>query len=219
MNKRTQHITAGRAALLALTLAALSAPAAAQDWVVKVGAVRYDTSSKTTGIKGIGVPPGADAETGDATTAIFVIERTLTPNIGAELVLGIPPRIKARATGTVAFLGDNVLSAKNVAPTVLVNYYFGEPGATWRPYLGVGINYTRFASAKSSLAPDVELSDSVGAVVQAGVNYAVDKRWGLFGSIARVDVKSDLVAVGSTVLTTTIDFRPVTYSLGVWYRF
>jgi hypothetical protein len=41
----------------------------------------------------------------------------------------------------------------------------------------------------------------------------------MFASVARVDVKSDLVAVGSTVLTTTIDFRPVTYSLGVWYRF
>jgi outer membrane protein len=194
-------------------------PAAAQDWTVKVGVTRYDTTSKTTGIQGIGVPPGADAQTGDATTAILVIERALTPNVGAEVVLGIPPRIKARATGSVAFLGDDVLSAKNVAPTLLVNWYFGDPGSTWRPYVGVGINYTRFAGARSRLAPQVELSDSVGPVVQAGVNYAVDRRWGMFASVARVDVKSDLVAVGSTVLTTTIDFRPVTYSLGVWYRF
>jgi outer membrane protein W len=41
----------------------------------------------------------------------------------------------------------------------------------------------------------------------------------VFGSIARVDTKSKLVAAGSTVLTTEIDFRPVTYSLGVSYRF
>lgn len=214
--KRNQLTIAGAAALLAC---AMAAPAAAQDWTVKAGVILYQTHSKTTGIKGIGVPAGADAETGDATTALFVIERAITPNIGAELVLGIPPRIKAKATGTVAFLGDNVLSAKNVAPTVLVNYYFGTPASTWRPYLGIGVNYTKFASAKSTLAPDVKLSDSVGLAVQAGLSYAVDKRWGLYGSIARVDVKSDLVAVGSTVLTTTIDFRPVTYSLGAWYRF
>lgn len=204
-------------ALAALLLA--GGAAQAQDWTLKVGVTRYDTNSSTTGIQGIGIPAGADAKVGDATTAIFVLERTLTPNIGAELVLGIPPRIKARATGSVAFLGDDVLSAKNVAPTFLVNYYFGSPGDTWRPYLGAGVNYTKFASAKSSLAPQVDLSDSVGLAVQAGINFALNKQWGAFASIARVDVKSDLVAVASTVLTTTIDFKPTTYSAGIWYKF
>jgi outer membrane protein len=63
------------------------------------------------------------------------------------------------------------------------------------------------------------MSDSWGLAVQAGINYAVNKQWGLFASVARVDVKSDLVAVASTVLTTTIDFKPVTYTFGAYYRF
>lgn len=191
----------------------------AQDNVVKAGITYYTTNSSTTGIQGIGIPPGADAETGNAVTAIFVYERTLTPNIGVELVLGIPPTIEADATGSVAFLGDNILSAKNVSPTLLVNYYFGAPGDTWRPYLGAGINYTRFTDIQSSLAPQVDMSDSWGLALQAGINYAIDKQWGLFASIARIDVKSDVVAVASTVLTTTIDFKPVTYSFGAYYRF
>ena len=99
------------------------------DNVVKLGVTDYDTHSKTNGISGIGVPPGADAEVGSATTAIFVYERLFTPNIGLEFVLGIPPRIKAKATGSVAFLGDDVLSAKNVAPTLLLNYHFFGSGA------------------------------------------------------------------------------------------
>jgi outer membrane protein len=206
-----------------LSVAAVSmltcAAAQAQDNVFKLGAIRYTTNSSTSGIKGPGVPAGADAETGDATTVILVYERTLTPNLGIELVVGIPPRIKSRAIGSVAFLGDNVLSAKNVAPTLLMNYYFGDASSTIRPYVGVGLNYTKFASVKSSLAPKVEMSDSLGAAIQAGVNYAITKQYGLFASVARVDVKSDLVAVGSTVLTTSIDFKPVTYSLGAWYRF
>jgi outer membrane protein W len=32
-------------------------------------------------------------------------------------------------------------------------------------------------------------------------------------------VKSNLVATGATVLTTTIDLRPITYSFGVAYKF
>lgn len=213
MNKQFPVIAVAVGALLA------GGAVQAQDNIVKAGLIRYDTSSRTSGIKGIGIPPGADAETGDATTVIAVFERMLNPNLGVELVLGVPPKVTARATGSVAFLGDNVLSARNVAPTLLVNYYFGAAGDRWRPYVGAGVNYTRFTRIKSSLAPAVEMSDSIGAVVQAGVNYALSPKMGLFASVARVDVKSDLVAVASTVLTTTIDFRPVTYSFGAYYKF
>lgn len=206
--------------LLAAGLAAAGAlPAFAQDNTVMLGVTRYTTDSQSTGISGIGVPPGADAETGDATTIVLIYERALTPRIGAELVLGIPPRIKARATGSVAFLGDDVLSAKNVSPALIVKYYFADPDARWRPYLGAGINYTRFVSIRSTLAEDVKMSDSVGWALQAGLSYAIDKRWGLFGSVTRLDVETDVVATGATVLTTTIDFRPVTYNLGAYYRF
>ena len=90
------------------------------DNVVKLGLTYYQTHSKTDGITGVGVPPGADAEVGNATTVIFVYERLFTPNVGLEFVLGIPPTLKAKASGSVAFLGDNVLSAKNVAPRTSV---------------------------------------------------------------------------------------------------
>lgn len=210
-----------RAPALAAALLIACGAAAAQDVknTVKLGVTLYDTHSKTNGISGIGVPAGADAETNDATTAILVYERLINPNLGVELVLGIPPRIKAKATGTVAFLGDDVLSAKNVTPTLLVNWHFGQPGDTWRPYVGAGINYTKFTNVKSKLASDVEMGDSVGLAVQAGIDYKLNPQWSLFGSVARVDVKSKVVAAGSTVLTTEIDFRPVVYSFGVAYSF
>lgn len=203
---------------LAAILLLAGGVASAQINTFKTGAIYYQTHAKTSGISGIGVPPGADAEVGNATTLLLTYEREVAPSIGIELVLGIPPTIKAKASGTVAFLGE-VLSAKNVAPTLIVNYHFGAPGAAFRPYLGAGINYTKFVSIKSSLAPKVEMSDSIGPVVQAGFDYALNKEWGLFASIAKVRVKSDLVASGTTVLTTTIDFRPITYSFGAYYRF
>jgi outer membrane protein len=170
-------------------------------------------------VTGVGVPPGADAETVDATTLILVHERLVNPNLGIELVVGIPPRIEARATGSVAFLGDDILSAKVVTPTLLANYHFGSPGDTWRPYVGAGINYTRFSSIRSRLAENVEMSDSVGWAVQTGIDYALNRQWSLFASVSAIRVKSKLVASGTTVLQSTINFRPIVYNTGVGYWF
>lgn len=191
----------------------------AQDNVVKAGVVYYTTHSSTNGIHGVGVPPGADAETGNAVTLLLTYERMVTPNIGVEIAFGVPPKISAKATGSVAFLGDDVLSARSVSPTLFFNYHFGEPGDTWRPYVGVGINYTHFASIESTLSNNVEMGDSWGPAGVLGIDYALTKDWSLTASVAALKVKSNLVAAGATVLTTTIDFRPVTYSLGVAYKF
>jgi len=155
-------------------VAALAATAAqAQDNVVKVGVTRYTTHSSSNGLTATPpvFPAGADAETGDATTMLFVVERTLTPNIGVELALGIPPRISAKGTGAAAALGDELLSAKNVSPTLLLNYYFGDAANALRPYVGAGLNYTKFTGVRSSLPTSkLEMSDSFGWAVQAGLN-------------------------------------------------
>jgi outer membrane protein len=196
-----------------------AAGASAQDNVVKFGLTNYTTHSRTSGISGVGVPPGADAETGNATTLLLTYERMVTPSLGIELAVGVPPRIKARATGSVAFLGDDVLSARNVAPTLFLNHHFDTLGGRWRPYVGAGVNFTRFTGIRSSLSPKVEMGDSTGWALQAGVDWSLDRQWFLFGSIATLQVKSKLVATGSTVLQTTIDFRPVVYSFGVARRF
>ena len=196
----------------------LAAPVLAQLNTVKVGVIRYQTHAQTNGITGVGVTPGADADVGSATTVVFTYEREVLPRIGVELVLGVPPTIKARGAGSVAFLGE-VLSARNMAPTVLVNYHFGDAGDRLRPYVGLGLNYTKFVGKKSPYPWTLHLSDSLGVAAQVGVDYSIDKQWGMFASVAAVKVKSDLVAVGATVLQTTIDFRPVTFSAGASYKF
>jgi outer membrane protein len=96
--------------------------------------------------------------------------------------------------------------------------HFGAPGDTWRPYVGICINYTKFVSIESTLASNVEMSDSWGPAAQIGIDYALNKDWRLFASVAALKVKSNLVATGATVLTTTIDLMPITYSLGVAYK-
>ncbi len=71
----------------------------------------------------------------------------------------------------------------------------------------------------SSVASDVELGSSWGPAVQVGIEYAITKDINAFASLAAVKVKSKVVASDGTVLTTTVDFRPTVYSLGVAYKF
>ncbi len=196
----------------------LAGGALAQVNTVKLGAIHYQPHAKTTGITGLGVPPGADATIDSVSTLLFTYEREIAPNLGLELVLGLPPTVKARASGTVPFLGE-VMSARNLAPTLLLNYHFGAAGSRLRPYLGVGVNYTRFSGASSPYGWQVSLSDSLGLAAQAGVDLAMGKQWGLFASVGAAQVKTDLVAVGASVLRSSIDIRPVTYAAGLSYRF
>ena len=203
-----------------LVLAALlaSGAAQAQSHTLKFGAVRYDTHAKTNGVTGIGIPPGADATIGDATTVVLTYEYALSPQVGVELVLGVPPKIKATAAGSVAFLGE-VLTARNVAPTLFFTYHFGAPGSPFRPYAGIGVNYTKFTNVTTPYGWDVSLSDSTGLAAHVGVDWALNKQWGLWASLGAVEVRSKLVATGATVLQSTIDFRPLTYSAGVSFKF
>jgi outer membrane protein len=211
-------------ALLGATLLlAAGGPARAQEGlkanVVKVAASYYNPTGSSEGVSGIGVPPGADVSINGAWTALFTYERMFTPNIGLEIVIGIPPKTTADATGSISFLGNNILSAKAVAPTLLLNYHFGTPEDKWRPYVGVGINYTQFTSIQSRLGWDVQMGDSWGWAAQGGIAYALDKNWGLFASVAYSDVKSNVVATSATVLTATVDFKPWVYTFGVSYGF
>ena len=106
-----------------------------------------------------------------------------------------------------------------LAPWQEAQAAFCNSAATWRPYVGAGINYTKFKNVKSSIAEDVEVGSSWGPMAQVGLEYAITKEINAFASVAAVKVKSKVVATGPTVLTTTVDYRPIVYSVGVAYRF
>ena len=64
------------------------------------------------------------------------------------------------------------------------------------------------------------MSDSFGWAAQLGLSYRLSESWSLVGSVLAAKVKSDMTAVtGSIERKTTIDFRPVVYTLGLAYSF
>lgn len=170
-------------------------------------------------------PAGLTVE--NAATLLLGYTRRLNEHLDIDVVLGLPPRHDVKGTGMLAPFGA-IARVKQAAPTVFLNYNFGAPENKFRPFLGVGLNYTHFFDAQSTSAGNlasggptkIELSDSFGLAAQVGASYKVTDQWSLIGSVATAKVKSDMTATtGSIERKTTIDFRPVVYTLGLGYSF
>jgi outer membrane protein len=218
------------AAAAVLSLAA--AGASAQSSTVYVGGAYIDVHSRAPALSGgQELPaPGAQIEVDDASTVGFGYTYRFKPAWSVEAALGIPPTHKTYGRGFIEPFGQ-ISSVKQVAPTVFVNYHFNRMGQI-EPFVGLGINYTRFTDARSTASGEaasggptrIELSDSWGLAGHVGASYAIDKNWSVVGTIAYADVQSDLRATtttgaGEVVRTTHIKFNPVVYTLCVGYSF
>lgn len=219
-------------------LAATSATAAlADDSVhaneIRVGAyiVMYD--AKADDLSGPYVPPGVNIDVKNVTTPYFAYVRRLSPHLIAQLAAGVPPKTetvgKGPATvGSVPFNGQIVSTAKWLSPSLLVSYVFRDESATLRPYLGAGVNYTRFYDLRSTPAGDqanggptaITLSSSIGPVASAGLRWHLKDRWSLYASYDVARVNTDYVGNTAGVIRKThIKFNPSTIVLSAGYAF
>ena len=238
---------------IALGLACVAPPAFAADAVgssadtepagpntLYFGISQLTSHSRLADLAGFNTPPALNLNVGNATTAGFGFVRRLRPHWSAELALGAPPRVRTDAMGAGWSRlgiqpGTGVTDVHIVSPTAFLNYHFGGEGTRWDPFVGVGINYTRFTDTTAlpalngHLGPTrISLSDSWGAAAHAGLVYRWDARWSLTAALAIADVHSNLTStsvspLNSTLITsqgsTRIDFRPVVYTLGLGYSF
>jgi outer membrane protein len=220
-------------------LAALLVPAAwstqthAQDNSLRVGAyiVQYHVSADD--ISGPYVPPGVSLDVKNVNTLYFAYVRRLSARFDLEIAAGLPPKSetvgKGPATlGSVPYDGQVIATAKWFSPTVLLEYKFLEESSDWRPFAGVGINYTRFFDRKSTPEGDaanggptsISLSDSIGPAATVGIDYRLNESWHAYASYSVAKVKSKLEANTSGVVrSTTIEFNPSTWVLSIGYSF
>ena len=115
-----------------------------------------------------------------------------------------------------------------LAPNLLLKYYLFSPAAMFRPYLGVGVNYTRFYSRQVTAAGDeisggptsLSLPASVGPVGTVGVSWRVLDRVvvNLSGSASWVNSRLTTDTAG-VLRTSHVEFNPRAIVLAVGYRF
>ena len=176
-------------------------------WMVRARAVHLDSANKDS--------TPLDLSVNNKMIPELDISYFFTPNFAAELILTYPQKHDVRAGGA------KIGSLKHLPPTLLAQYHFTQLGA-FKPYVGVGINYTRFSSVKFDPAVDAALNPSVkknsfGPALQIGFDYALDKNWSINFDVKKVYIKTDVRSFGTKVGTFKVD--PLLVGVGLGYRF
>ena len=173
----------------------LAAPVVAQsqgDWTIGFGLANVNPKSDN------GVIAGLPADVDDAFAATFTFEYFVRDNLGLELLASTPFDHDLSLTGV-----GEVGSTKHMPPTLSLNYHF--PTATaWKPYVGAGLNYTTFFDEQSSLGT-VELDDSWGFSVQAGIDYQLSDTGSIRFNVRWFNIDTDITLNGASVGTAEID--------------
>jgi outer membrane protein len=214
--------------LLAIVMLPMSVSHAyeAGDWLVrgKIINVNPNDSSGTISINGIDQgTEGVSVE--DDTVPALDITYMLTPHWGVEAIVGFTQHT-VNGTDSWAFLGP-VAETKVLPPTLTLQYHFA-PDSQIKPYLGLGINYTKFFDEKipsssllSNPGDSVELDDSWGLALQAGLDYALNKDWFINVDLKYIDIDTTAryrnTSAGSVKVSTEID--PIIFGIGIGRRF
>ncbi|HEX7985731.1 MAG TPA: OmpW family outer membrane protein [Duganella sp.] len=206
---KSKAIAAAVLATLSLTgVATSSAVAQESPWLVRVRAVNLNTADKSDPVGGVGASDRLTVS--DKTIPEFDVSYFFTPNLAAELVLTYPQK------HNVYLDGANIGSFKHLPPSLLVQYHF-TPDAPLKPYVGAGINYTTLSKVRLLNGQGSLEHDSVGLVLQAGVDYAVDKQWSINFDVKKAQIRSDVMVGGAKVSRVKVD--PLMIGVGVGYRF
>lgn len=197
-------------------MAALTAPAVAAkeagDWVIRARAI-------------VGVPDeSADISIGGKPVIDTAVMPELdfsyffTDNLAVELILAVMPHdvmVKGSALGDVD-LGDVTL----LPPTLTLQYHF-LPKETMSPYVGVGINYTKFFDKDlpaDGVVTDIGYDSSFGLALQAGIDYFINDRWLINLDVKKIWLNTD-VSINGGAVTADVDVDPWVFGFGVGYRF
>jgi len=225
------------AAVAALALGA-SGTAMAQATTLKLGFVNIEPNSSASAVSGPLTPTDAlSLKVQSQSTLFFSAAREIDQHWEAELALGVPPTHDVsvvvlnsnKLPGSVAAL-DGAIGAKvrQIAPTLFANYRFGDNTSQIRPFVGIGVNYTRFDKTESTAVNDainggpttLKLDDSVGLAFQLGVTTKLGGPWSLTGVWSTAQVKTKLTTNTYGIeRTADITFHPSVFTIAVGYSF
>lgn len=197
---RKNHIAA--ALLCALVAApALAQKAAEGPWLVRARAVHLDSRN--------GDSTGLGLTVNNKWLPEVDISYFFSPNLAAELILTVPQKHTVSAGGTA------IGSLKHLPPTLTVQYHFtGLPG--FKPYVGAGLNYTRFSSVNLPAGVTID-KNSFGGALQLGVDIPVGGNMVFNVDLKKAYIRTDVAAGGATVGTFKVD--PLLLGVGLGWRF
>ena len=197
------------AALLGTVLcsAAMAQQATEGPWMVRARAVHLNSSN--------GDSTGLGLAINNKWMPEVDISYFFNKNVAVELILTVPQK------QTISSNGSAIGSLKHLPPTLTAQYHFTNLGG-FKPYVGAGLNYTRFSSVQfnpgiaAALNPSVD-KNSFGWALQAGVDIPLSKNLYLNVDVKKVQIKTDVSSFGAKVGEFKVN--PVLFGVGLGWRF
>lgn len=153
------------------------------------------------------------ADVDDNWRPTFSLEYMLTPKLGVDVLAALPFSHEVKLNGVKA------AKVKQLPPTISLNWHF-NPDGTVNPFVGLGLNYTRFFSIDESGPLDgtrLTLDDSFGLAAHAGIDFALSPRWAVTVDARWMDIDTKAKVNGASVGTVKID--PIAFGVSAAYRF
>jgi outer membrane protein len=211
MRKHLPTLLATGLAAAAFTTSTQALAYGAGDFFTRLGVAKVAPKSDNGSLLGGAV----DVDVQDDTRFAFTLGYRFHDKIGVELLAAeqFKHDIELSVGGDIA----DVASTKHLPPTLTVQYYpLGGTAASVQPYVGVGVNYTRFSSEKSALG-ELNLDSSWGAAGQVGVDLLINDNWALNAAAWYIDIDTDVSLDGDSIGKVEID--PWVVMGGISYRF
>ena len=223
--------------VIVLAVGALSAVPAFANLSVNVGAITVapnDSSSTLNVVETVaGLPAGSTQVAVNNNTQLgFTIDYKINNNWTAELIAATPFSHDVNVKGS-AIDGLDIGNTKHLPPTLVAQYHFDLGNSKFDPFVGVGLNYTKFfdASASDTLKTtlrtlnvtkasdnvDLDLDDSFGLALQAGVNYKINDNWGAHFAVSKIDIdtEANVTVNGNSIQKVDVQIDPMVVMVGV----
>ncbi|ABE48897.1 OmpW/AlkL family protein [Methylobacillus flagellatus] len=214
-----------RSVLLACALMVpATAMAEAGDWVIRARAVNISPNESsrlgdhTNALLGVGA--GSKLEVNDQVIPELDISYYVTKNIALELILALGTRHDVSIKGANGVASENLGSVNLLPPTLTVQWHF-RPDQTVDPYVGAGINYTRFMDngLHSSQVGDIRVErNSWAPAFQAGFDINLKDGWLLNADVKYLWIDTDVKLKDGPKID-SLDINPWVIGFGFGKRF
>jgi outer membrane protein len=180
-------------------------------------ALAYDESA--TMEMPVGTPfPGAGISVKWDATIAAEIGYFVTPNFAISFTGGFPPTATVVGGGTAAALGT--MGHATYGPSTLTAHYHFTQFGSVQPYVGGGLVMSYVFSEKDGAVSRLNVENSFGWAIQAGVDVMINANWGLFVDVKKAFLKTDATGfIGATPIKAEITLDPTVYHAGLTYRF
>lgn len=153
----------------------------------------------------------------------FNLSKTFAPEV--DITYFFSKRISAELSLTATTHDVEIRSGEganagsvSMLPPILsfqYNFYIGD----FKPYVGLGVNYTSFYGEEAGDFNSIEYKDDFGYVIQGGLDYMLNEKWFLNLDFKKMFLKTEVTVDNDTASTVEVNVDPIIAGFGVGMKF